>query len=51
MTPGAYKKLSDLELVGRCLEGEAAAWEILTTRYRRLIFSIPNKFGFAPSYC
>ena len=51
MTPDAYKKLSDPELVGRCLEGEAAAWETLITRYRRLIFSIPNKFGFAPSDC
>ncbi len=51
MKPDAYKKLTDSELVGRCLEGEARAWETLITRYRRLIFSIPNKFGFAPSDC
>ena len=51
MKPDAYNKLSDSELVGRCLEGEAGAWETLIARYRRLIFSIPNKFGFAPSDC
>ena len=51
MKADAYKKLTDPALVGLCLEGEALAWETLITRYRRLIFSIPNKFGFPPSDC
>ncbi len=51
MKPDANTKLTDPELVGQCLDGEAAAWETLITRYRRLIFSIPNKFGFLPSDC
>ena len=51
MKPDAYKKLTDPELVARCLAGEALAWETLITRYRRLIFSIPNKFRFDPSDC
>lgn len=46
-----YKELSDSDLVERCLSGEAMAWEALIMRYRRLIFSIPNKFGFSPSDC
>ena len=48
--PG-YEKLEDSELVARCLDGDAGAWEALIVRYRRLVFSIPNKFGFAPSDC
>ena len=51
MKAEGYKKLADPELVSRCLEGEAEAWETLIVRYRRLIFSIPNKFGFSPSDC
>ena len=51
MKPDDYKKLTDPELVQRCLEGESMAWETLITRYRRLIFSIPNKFRFPPSDC
>ncbi len=51
MRADGYKKLTDPELVSRCLEGEAEAWETLIMRYRRLIFSIPNKFGFSPSDC
>ena len=47
----AYKDLTDAELVARCLSGEAPAWETLIMRYRRLIYSIPNKFGFSPSDC
>ena len=35
----------DAELIQACLEGEGDAWEILVNRYRRLIFSIPFKWG------
>lgn len=47
----SYKELSDPELVGRCLGGDSLAWETLIMRYRRLIFSIPNRFGFSPPDC
>ena len=47
----SYKDLSDPELVSRCLGGDSLAWETLIMRYRRLIFSIPNRFGFSPSDC
>jgi RNA polymerase sigma factor (sigma-70 family) len=41
-----YKKYDDPELVALCLKGDATAWETLVTRHRRLVFSIPNRFGF-----
>src|SRR5262249_1585850 len=44
-----YKTLTDSELVGLCLGGDSHAWESLIQRYRRLIYSIPVKFGFQPS--
>jgi RNA polymerase sigma factor (sigma-70 family) len=42
-----YKKHSDPELVTMCLKGDALAWEALILRYRRLIYSVPVKFGFS----
>src|ERR1051326_1866584 len=36
---------SDAELIHACLEGNGGAWEVLVNRYRRLIFSIPFKWG------
>src|SRR5262245_63614730 len=29
-----------------CLQGDAFAWEALILRYRRLIYSVPVRFGF-----
>ncbi len=49
MTASAYKSRTDTELIGMCLNGDALAWEVLVMRYRRLIFSIPVKFGFSPA--
>lgn len=51
MTSPSHADLTDPELVSRCLEGDPGAWEALITRYRRLIYSIPNKFRFAPADC
>ncbi len=51
MKAGGHQKLGDPELVGLCLAGDQAAWETLIERYRRLIYSIPNKFGFSQSDC
>lgn len=36
---------SDATLVRRCLDGDEAAWEVLIHRYRRLVYSIPLKYG------
>jgi RNA polymerase sigma factor (sigma-70 family) len=41
-----YKSYNDLELVSMCLQGDAEAWEALIKRYRRLIYSVPARFGF-----
>ena len=39
--------LGDAELVSLCLQGDAQAWEALIVRYKRLIYSIPVRFGFS----
>jgi RNA polymerase sigma factor (sigma-70 family) len=36
---------SDRELVEACLDGDDAAWASLVQRYRRLIYTIPLRFG------
>jgi RNA polymerase sigma factor (sigma-70 family) len=43
---GKYKTYTDPELVAMCLKGDAQAWEALIMRYRRLIYSVPVRFGF-----
>jgi RNA polymerase sigma factor (sigma-70 family) len=45
-SPG-YRKYGDSELVGLCLRGDICAWETLIRRYRRFIWAIPIRFGFA----
>ena len=49
MASSKYKTRTDPELVALCLQGDAEAWEMLIMRYRRLIFSIPVRFGFMPA--
>ena len=44
-----YKFHTDPELVSMCLKGDAGAWEALIVRYRRLIYSVPVRFGFSPA--
>jgi RNA polymerase sigma factor (sigma-70 family) len=41
-----YKSFTDSELISMCLSGDGAAWEALIRRYRRLIYSVPVRFGF-----
>ena len=36
---------SDAYLVAECLKGNEAAWEAIINRYKRLIYSIPIKYG------
>ena len=47
MIPAKYKQYTDSELVSQCLQGDSQSWEALIMRYRRLIFSIPIRFGFS----
>ena len=46
MKASEYKSHTDPELIALCLDGNALAWEALITRYRRLIYSVPVRFGF-----
>ena len=46
MSASKYKSYTDPELVSMCLKGDGDAWEALVKRYRRLIYSIPVRFGF-----
>jgi len=39
---------SDAFLVEACLRGDQQAWEVLIDKYKRLIFSIPFKYGATP---
>ena len=49
MSASKYKTHTDPELVSLCLKGDALAWEALISRYRRLIYSVPVRFGFTPA--
>ena len=46
MSAAKYNTFTDSELVTMCLQGDALAWEMLIRRYRRLIYSVPVRFGF-----
>ncbi|MBI4788066.1 MAG: sigma-70 family RNA polymerase sigma factor [Chloroflexi bacterium] len=41
----AYR--ADSELVQQCLDGDQAAWKELVSRYARLVYSIPRRYGLA----
>ena len=49
MKASPYKKSSDPDLIAMCLRGDKRAWDALIRRYKRFIFAIPIKFGFAES--
>ncbi|HEV2987448.1 MAG TPA: sigma-70 family RNA polymerase sigma factor [Candidatus Angelobacter sp.] len=38
----------DQQLVQQCLQGDEAAWGRLIDKYKRLIYSVPIKYGFRP---
>lgn len=42
---GQPSRRSDAELIATCLQGDGDAWEDLVNRYKRLIYSIPFKWG------
>jgi hypothetical protein len=37
----------DAKLVDHCLRGDDAAWAVLLSKYKNLIFSIPIEYGFS----
>jgi RNA polymerase sigma factor (sigma-70 family) len=39
---------SDDQLIQACLEGQQSAWEALILKYKRLIYSIPFRYGASP---
>ena len=43
-----WKAWPDRRLVSECLKGNEEAWSALIDKYRRLIYSIPVKYGFSP---
>jgi RNA polymerase sigma factor (sigma-70 family) len=45
-TEFAEKCWSDTRLVNECLSGNEAAWSALVDKYKRLIYSIPIRWGF-----
>jgi len=46
--PGREASWSDAHLVRACLAGNERAWATLIDRYKRLIYSIPIKYGASP---
>lgn len=42
---GTSEDVTDAQLVRRCLDGDESAWASLIERYKRLIYSIPYKYG------
>jgi RNA polymerase sigma factor (sigma-70 family) len=40
---------SDRDLLARCVAGDGEAWGALVARYRRLVYSVPIRFGFDES--
>jgi RNA polymerase sigma factor (sigma-70 family) len=47
--PSSDRDSIDARLVRRCLEGDQDAWCSLLERYKRLIYSIPVKYGLTQS--
>ena len=39
---------TDAQIVQQCLGGDQEAWRVLLEKYRRLIYSIPAKYGVSP---
>ena len=40
--------IEDARLVAACLQGDQQAWETLIDKYKRLIYSIPFRYGASP---
>lgn len=45
---GKESSWSDTHLIRACLAGNERAWSVIIVRYKRLIYSIPIKYGASP---
>lgn len=43
-----YGELSDEQLISACLSEDNGAWEALVSRYERLVYTIPVRYGLTP---
>jgi RNA polymerase sigma factor (sigma-70 family) len=43
-----WSKTPDAVIIDACLEGNEKAWQALVNRYKRLVYSIPLKWGLSP---
>lgn len=43
-----WAESSDAVIIDACLDGDEKAWQALVHRYKRLVYSIPLKWGMAP---
>src|SRR5438132_12839228 len=39
---------ADAEIIAACLSGNEKAWQALVLRYKRLVYSVPVKWGLSP---
>src|SRR2546422_11512467 len=39
---------ADAEIIDACLSGNEKAWQALVLRYKRLVYSVPVKWGLSP---
>jgi RNA polymerase sigma factor (sigma-70 family) len=46
---GEQSTSSDAYLIAECLSGNEAAWQKLIEKYKRLVYSIPIKYGVSPA--
>jgi RNA polymerase sigma factor (sigma-70 family) len=47
IAPACAETWTDVRLVRECLQGHDEAWAALLEKYKRLIYSIPIKYGFS----
>src|SRR5882672_7575734 len=43
-----WTESSDVQIIDACLGGNEKAWQVLVLRYKRLVYSIPIKWGLSP---
>jgi RNA polymerase sigma factor (sigma-70 family) len=46
---GEHSASNDAYLIAECLNGNEKAWEALIQKYKRLVYSIPIKYGASPA--
>ena len=44
-----FSEMTDEQLIVACRSGDEAAWEAIVSRYERLVYTIPARYGLTPS--